>query len=70
MLLPKWLLKLLNRAKLRRDVLVCMRQEDTYRWPDSLGRKTPGECSVCGYAVYFEEQNSVFVKVCNRCAAV
>lgn len=63
-----WILRILNRVGLRRDVLACMRQSDTWCWPRGLGKMTPGICDKCGHAVYFERQNRVFAfKICNRC---
>jgi hypothetical protein len=51
-----------------KDTLVCIRQEDTFCWPDYLGKKTEGKCEECEAAIYFEEQNEVFrKKICNRC---
>lgn len=63
-----WWLRLLNRLKLRRDKLTCMRQSDTWRWSSHLGKKTAGVCSLCSEPVFFEKQNKPFVKVCNRCS--
>jgi predicted amidophosphoribosyltransferase len=49
--------------------LICMCQEDTWRWPSNLGTRTEGVCSECGRPIYFEKQNADFsVKICNRCA--
>lgn len=64
-----WWVRLLNRLGLRRDTLVCIRREDTWRWTKNLGAKTEGECGVCGGPIYYERQNSPFRKVCNRCVA-
>ena len=48
--------------------LICMRQVDTWRWPDHLGEKTEGKCIKCGVLIYFEEQNERFRKICHICA--
>lgn len=49
--------------------LVCMRQEDTWRWQRHLGEKTEGVCSQCNAPIYFEIQNgNIENKICNRCA--
>ena len=62
-----WWQRLLNRLKIRKDILLCVRQEDTWCWPDHLGARTSGECFQCGAAIFFEKQNELFRKVCNQC---
>lgn len=62
-----WLRRLLNRLRIRKDTMICMRQEDTWCWPSHLGRRTNGECERCHAPIYFEKQNEVFRKICNRC---
>lgn len=62
-----WFLRLLNRLGLRSDKMICMAQEDTWRWSDHLGKMTAGVCSECESPIYFEIQNKPFNKVCNRC---
>jgi hypothetical protein len=62
-----WWARLLNRVGWRKDTIVCMHQDDTWCWPEHLGAQTKGACSQCGGPIYFEKQNSVFRKVCNRC---
>lgn len=48
--------------------LICMRQEDTWRWEDNLGKKTPGVCGICKSPIFFEIQNApIKNKICNRC---
>ena len=63
-----WFYRLLNRMGLRKDMMVCMCQEDTWQWPSHLGKKTVGECEKCHKPIYFEVQNKPFGKICNRCA--
>ncbi len=63
-----WLYRLLNRLGLRTDEMVCMRQEETWRWPSYLGKKTEGICTICESPIYFEVQNKPFKKICNHCA--
>jgi len=59
----------MNYLGFRQDELVCMAQEDTWRWSAHLGKKTEGICSKCNIPIFFEEQNKPFRrKVCNRCA--
>ncbi len=66
-----WLLKLLNRLGIRRDKLICMRQENTYFWSANLGERTPGFCCECNAPIYFEKQNWVFKrKMCHVCMAL
>jgi hypothetical protein len=63
-----WFYRLLNRLGLRDDALICMCQEDTFCWPDHLGERTAGKCSLCGRPIYYEKQNGYFGrKICNRC---
>lgn len=57
-----------NWLGIRKDKMACMRQEDTWCWPDHLGERTEGECTQCGAKIFFEKQNASFTKVCNRCA--
>ena len=63
-----WFARLLNRLGLRDDEMVCIRQENTWRWGSHLGKRTAGECDKCGAPIYFEKQNKPFRKVCNHCA--
>lgn len=50
--------------------LVCVRQADTWTWPDHLGAKTEGECADCGSPIFYEAQNAAInPKVCAQCAA-
>ena len=64
-----WLMRILNFLGLRKDELLCMRQADTWRWPDNLGRRTAGYCYKCHAPIFFEKQNRCFrKKICNRCA--
>ncbi len=65
-----WWIRLQNRLRVRSDTLYCMAQEDTWCWPDTLGKQTAGKCDQCGRPIYFERQNKPFRKVCNRCAGV
>jgi len=60
----------MNRLGLRKDILFCMRQEDTWNWPSHLGEKTAGKCSRCEAAVYYEKHNEPFVKVCHVCGGL
>lgn len=63
-----WWTRLLNRFGFRKDSLICMRQENTWRWSSHLGKKTEGKCCKCDASIYFEKQNSVFVnKICDVC---
>jgi hypothetical protein len=62
-----WWIRLLNRLGIRSDQMLCMRQEDTWRWSSHLGKQTEGKCSKCDAPIYFEKQNQPFNKVCNRC---
>lgn len=48
--------------------LICVRVEDTWRWPANLGAQTEGVCSKCGVAIYFEQQNAPYKKICYECA--
>ena len=59
--------RFMNCLGLRRDTLLCMRQEDTWQWPDHLGKRTEGLCKKCNALIYFEKQNWPFYKICNRC---
>lgn len=68
MLIPVWLIRLLNRFGFRQDTLVCMRASHIYFWPAHLGNKTLGKCACCGIDVYYEQQNWVFSKkLCQIC---
>lgn len=61
-------LRLLNKLGIRNDVLVCIRQDETWCWPDHLGERTSGQCVRCGAPIYYEKQNEVFQqKICHRC---
>lgn len=62
-----WWVRLLNRLGLRRDTMVCMRQEETWRWPPWLGAKTAGKCDQCSADIFFEKQNEPFRKICTHC---
>jgi len=64
---PMWYLRLLNRLGIRKDSMTCIRQDETWCWPDHLGEQTAGLCSKCNSPIYFEKQNWVFYKVCTRC---
>ena len=57
----------MNYLGFRKDTLLCMRQEDTWQWPDHLGTRTEGFCEKCHAPIYFEKQNKPFYKICNRC---
>jgi len=49
--------------------LICVRQADTWTWPDYLGEKTAGVCGRCGAGIFYERQNAgVETKVCSNCA--
>ena len=60
----------MNWLGLRKDTLLCMRQEDTWRWPDHLGEKTEGICERCKAPIYFEKQNKCFYKICQKCGGM
>ena len=62
----KWLLNLFRSKP--KQILVCMRQINTWRWPDHLGRMTEGKCELCQTPIYFEEQNKRFYKICHICS--
>ena len=47
--------------------MVCVLQDETWRWPSHLGEKTEGDCAECGAPIYFEKQNKPFRKICNYC---
>ena len=52
-----------------KKTLICICQEDTFRWPSHLGEKIEGVCGKCGRPIYYEKQNGRFAnKICNRCA--
>lgn len=63
-----WFKRWMNYLGLRHDILVCIHQDDTWRWPSHLGEKTSGACSKCEGPIFFEKQNKSFKKVCNRCS--
>lgn len=66
-----WWYLFLNWIGWRKDTIVCMRQEDTWCWPEELGQRTEGKCDQCGSAIYFEQQNgSVYRKICTRCGGL
>jgi len=49
--------------------LICVREEDTWTWPEHLGEKTLGRCGQCNALIYYEKQNAhIKDKVCSRCA--
>ena len=51
--------------------LVCIRQADTWRWPEYLGKQTAGICSQCQAPIYFQERNAhIEPKVCGQCAGI
>lgn len=54
--------------KIKEAVLVCVRQEDTWRWPEHLGEKTAGVCADCAAPIFFEKQNVEFRKICFQCS--
>lgn len=60
-------IRFLNQIGLRKDVLYCMRQKDTWCWPDYLGKKTEGHCERCKEPIFFERQNWPYRKICQRC---
>lgn len=39
----------------------------TWRWSSHLGKQTAGTCDICKEPIFYETQNWVFRKVCNRC---
>jgi hypothetical protein len=49
-------------------VLICVRQEETWTWPEYLGEKTAGVCSICEAPIFFEKQNAAFKKICSHCS--
>ena len=57
MWLKLWWLRVLNRLNIRKDTMTCMRVDETWNWPDNLGKRTLGECSECHEPIYFEKQN-------------
>lgn len=67
--LKMWWRRLLNRLGFRSDEMVCIRQEDAWRWSSHLGERTEGKCTKCETPIYFEKQNKPFRKICNRCVA-
>lgn len=68
MIMWKWLCSFFKQEKPALK-LVCMRQEDTWRWGSNLGEKTPGVCTTCNAPIFFEVQNGwIENKICNRCA--
>lgn len=60
-------MRLLNRWSLRKDTMLCMRQDETWVWGDHLGKKTPGTCAQCAAPIFYEVQNAPFHKICNHC---
>lgn len=49
-------------------VAICMRQANTWHWPDHLDEKTSGECSECQAPIFFEKKNGKYKKICHICA--
>jgi len=64
------LYRLLRREAKSPSILVCMRQADTWTWPDHLGARTAGECADCGTPIFYEAQNAKYRKVCSVCAGL
>lgn len=61
-----WLTRLWRRPL--QPLMICMRQDETWRWPPHLGAKTAGECIQCGTPIFYEAQNAKYRKICNRCS--
>lgn len=65
-----WFIRLLNRLGLRKDNIACIRQVDTWHWPNHLGKRTEGKCANCDAPIYYEQQNEPFRKVCQHCCGL
>lgn len=63
----QWLLGLFKK---KQKELVCIRQDQAYRWPSNLGERTPGKCAKCDRPIFYEKQNEDFRKICNTCAGL
>lgn len=60
--------RFLNWIGWRKDTIICIHKDDTWRWSGHLGARTDGNCDFCGEAIYYEWQNRHFwKKMCNRC---
>lgn len=68
----KWLKRLFGKKEVpltEKARLVCMRQANTWCWPEHLGAKTEGVCSMCQVPIFFEAQNLKFKnKICHICS--
>lgn len=64
-----WIIRILNILGIRKDVLICIRQDNTYVWTNRLGEKTSGNCCKCNELIFFEKQNQFYhTKICHICA--
>ena len=61
---------LFGKREPEKPTLVCMRQEQTWRWPSYLGERTAGTCEECEGAIFYEKQNEGYRKICNVCAGM